>query len=54
MIENDHVVFMGSLPEPYQRQRTRKRPFKTWFEPIVPLKYEDKALTIGVPQPILL
>ena len=25
--------------------------FKTWFEPIVPLKYEDKALTIGVPSP---
>ena len=26
--------------------------FKTWFEPIVPLKYEDKALTIGVPSPL--
>jgi len=25
--------------------------FKTWFEPIVPLKYEEKALTIGVPSP---
>ena len=25
--------------------------FKTWFEPIVPLSYENKALTIGVPSP---
>ena len=25
--------------------------FNTWFKPIVPLKYEDKALTIGVPSP---
>ena len=25
--------------------------FKTWFEPIVPLKFEDKALTIGVHSP---
>jgi chromosomal replication initiator protein len=25
--------------------------FKTWFEPIVPLKYEDSAMTIGVPSP---
>ncbi len=23
--------------------------FKTWFEPIVPIKYEDNTLTIGVP-----
>ena len=25
--------------------------YKTWFEPIVPLKYEDKTLTLGVPNP---
>ena len=50
MIENEHVelwkrclqVIHDNIPE---------TTFKTWFEPIVPLKYEDKALTIGVPSP---
>ena len=50
MIENEHVglwnrclqVIHDNVPE---------TTFKTWFEPIVPLKYEDKALTIGVPSP---
>ena len=48
MIGNEHVelwkrclqVIHDNLPE---------TTFKTWFEPIVPLTYEDKALTIGVP-----
>lgn len=50
MIENDYVglwdrclqMIHDNIPE---------TTFKTWFEPIVPLKYEDKALTIGVPSP---
>ena len=50
MIENEHVglwkrclqVVHDNVPE---------TTFKTWFEPIVPLKYENKALTIGVPSP---
>ncbi len=48
MIENEHVglwnrclrVIHDNVPE---------TTFKTWFEPIVPLMYENKALTIGVP-----
>lgn len=28
-----------------------EKQFKIWFEPIVPLKYENHALTIGVPSP---
>lgn len=28
-----------------------EKQFKIWFEPIVPLKYENQALTIGVPSP---
>ena len=50
MIQNDYVglwkrclkMIHDNVPE---------TTFKTWFEPIVPLKYEDKALTIGVPSP---
>ena len=50
MMENKHVelwdrclqVIHDNVPE---------TTFKTWFEPIVPLKFEDKALTIGVPSP---
>lgn len=50
MIEFDHVslwkrclrMIHDNVPE---------TTFKTWFVPIVPLKYEDKALTIGVPSP---
>ena len=50
MIENKHVelwerclqVIRDNVPEPT---------FNTWFKPIIPLKYEDKALTIGVPTP---
>ena len=50
MIENDHIglwnrclqMIHDNLPE---------TTFNTWFKPIVPLKYENKALTIGVPSP---
>ena len=50
MIENDHVVLWGRCLN-IIRDNVPETTFKTWFEPIVPLKYEDKALTIGVPSP---
>ena len=50
MIENDHVVLWGRCLN-LIRDNVPETTFKTWFEPIVPLKYEDKALTIGVPSP---
>ena len=50
MIENDHVVLWGRCLH-LIRDNVPETTFKTWFEPIVPLKYEDKALTIGVPSP---
>ena len=50
MIENDHVVLWGRCLN-LIRDNVPETTFKTWFEPIVPLEYEDKALTIGVPSP---
>lgn len=48
MIENDHV---GSWNRCLQiiRDNVQEPAYKTWFEPIVPLVFENKALTIGVP-----
>ena len=48
MIENDHVrlwenclrIIQDNIPE---------TTYTTWFKPIVPLMYDGKALTIGVP-----
>lgn len=48
MIENDHVVLWGRCLN-LIRDNVPETTFKTWFEPIVPLKYEDKALTIDQP-----
>ncbi|MGL4853141.1 MAG: chromosomal replication initiator protein DnaA [Phocaeicola sp.] len=50
MIENNHIVLWNRCLEVF-RDNMSKEKYKTWFEPIVPLKYEDKALTIGVPSP---
>jgi len=50
MIENDHVVLWTRCLN-IIRDNVPETTYKTWFEPIVPLKYEDKALTIGVPSP---
>ncbi|MGL5273203.1 MAG: DnaA N-terminal domain-containing protein, partial [Phocaeicola sp.] len=44
MIENNHVVLWNRCLEVF-RDNMSKEKYKTWFEPIVPLKYEDKALT---------
>lgn len=50
MIENNHVGLWNRCLKMI-RDNVPETTFKTWFEPIVPLKYEDKALTIGVPSP---
>ena len=50
MIENDYVGLWKRCLQMIHHN-VPETTFKTWFEPIVPLKYEDKALTIGVPSP---
>ena len=50
MIENDYVGLWKRCLQMIH-DNVPETTFKTWFEPIVPLKYEDKALTIGVPSP---
>ena len=50
MIENDHVVLWNRCLN-IIRDNVPDTTYKTWFEPIVPLKYEDHVLTIGVPSP---
>ena len=50
MIENDYVGLWKRCLQMIH-DNVPKTTFKTWFEPIVPLKYEEKALTIGVPSP---
>ena len=50
MIENDYVSLWKRCLQMIH-DNVPETTFKTWFEPIVPLKYEDKALTIGVPSP---
>ena len=51
MIENSQVVALWQRCLLFIRDNVNATAFKTWFEPIVPLKYEEKALTIGVPSP---
>ena len=50
MIENDYVNLWNHCLQMIH-DNVPETTFKTWFEPIVPLEYEDKALTIGVPSP---
>ena len=50
MIENDYVGLWNHCLHMIH-DNVPETTYKTWFEPIVPLKYEDKALTIGVPSP---
>ena len=50
MIENNHVVLWNRCLEVI-KDNVPETTFKTWFEPIVPIKYEGKALTLGVPSP---
>ncbi|MGL5937179.1 MAG: chromosomal replication initiator protein DnaA [Phocaeicola sp.] len=50
MVENNHVILWNRCLDVF-RDNMPKEVYQTWFEPIVPIRYEDKALTIGVPSP---
>jgi chromosomal replication initiator protein len=50
MIEKDHIGLWNRCLQMIH-DNVPEMTFETWFKPIVPLKYEDKALTIGVPSP---
>jgi chromosomal replication initiator protein len=50
MTEIDHVGLWNRCLD-IIRDNVPETTFKTWFEPIVPLKYAEGALTIGVPSP---
>ena len=51
MIENNQAVTLWNRCLSFIRDNVNVTAFNTWFEPIVPLKYEGQALTIGVPSP---
>ena len=51
MTDNNQAVALWSKCLFFIKDNVNAAAYKTWFEPIVPLKYEDKALTIGVPSP---
>ena len=48
MIENEHIVLWDHCLAMI-RDNVPQTIYKTWFEPIVPLMYQNRALTIGVP-----
>lgn len=48
MIEKEHIVLWNRCLSVI-RDNVPETIYKTWFEPIVPLMYQNKALTIGVP-----
>ncbi len=48
MIKNNHIGLWNRCLAMI-RDNVPETIFKTWFEPIVPLMYQNKALTIGVP-----
>lgn len=50
MIENEHIVLWSRCLK-IIRDNVDETKFKTWFDPIIPLKYENKTLTLGVPNP---
>lgn len=48
MIESDHVGLWNRCLKVI-RDNVPETTFNTWFAPIIPLKYENKALTVQVP-----
>lgn len=48
MIENNQAIALWKRCLNFIKDNVNATAYKTWFEPVVPLKYEDKALTIGV------
>ena len=51
MIENNQAIVLWQRCLDFIRDNVNTTAFTTWFDPIVPVKYEGKALTIGVPSP---
>ena len=51
MFENNQAVTLWNRCLQFIQDNVNESAFKTWFEPIVPLRYENNALTIGVPSP---
>ena len=51
MIENNQAIVLWKRCLNFIKDNVNATAYKTWFEPVVPLKFEDKALTIGVPSP---
>ena len=51
MLDNNQAVTLWNRCLQFIRDNVNEAAFKTWFEPIVPLRYENNALTIGVPSP---
>lgn len=49
MIENNQVVALWDRCLQFIHDNVNASAYKTWFEPIKPLRYEDKELMIGVP-----
>ena len=48
VMEKDHINVWGNCLQTIQRN-VNTQSFKTWFQPIVPVKLENSALTIQVP-----
>lgn len=49
MIENNQAIAYWRRCLTFISDNVDATAFKTWFEPIVPMKYENNTLTIGVP-----
>lgn len=51
MTDKNQAIALWNKCLDFIKDNVNATAFKTWFEPIVPLKYENQALTIGVPSP---
>ena len=51
MIENNQAIVLWKRCLNIIKDNVQATAFDMWFKPIVPLKFENKTLTIGVPSP---
>lgn len=51
MTDKNQAIVLWDKCLDFIKDNVNATAYKTWFEPIVPLKYESQALTIGVPSP---
>ena len=51
MTDKNQAIALWNKCLDFIKDNVNATAYKTWFEPIVPLKYENQALTIGVPSP---